>query len=117
MPLDEREQRILAEIERQFYEEDPQLAHAVRNITKTKSVVGTRLAVLGLLAGALIMFLTFTRATWLAAIGFVLMVLSATAVVQTLRHRDSRAEGDGAKSGRFADWAAGLKDKWRFRRS
>jgi hypothetical protein len=32
MPLDDKEQEILAEIERQFYEEDPQLAHAVKNI-------------------------------------------------------------------------------------
>ncbi|HSG78675.1 MAG TPA: DUF3040 domain-containing protein, partial [Acidimicrobiia bacterium] len=33
MPLDDREQRILEEIERQFYQEDPKLAETVRNTT------------------------------------------------------------------------------------
>ena len=35
MPLDEREQRILSEIERRFYEEDPDLVDTVRSIEKT----------------------------------------------------------------------------------
>ena len=33
MPLDDREQRILEEIERQFYQEDPKLAQTVRRTT------------------------------------------------------------------------------------
>ena len=49
MPLSDREQKILAEIERHFYEEDPALARAVRNIDRnprTRSatpVAGSRL--------------------------------------------------------------------------
>ena len=82
MPLDEREQRILAEIERQFYEEDPQLAKAVRDITRSRPRLGPKMAAVGLVAGAALMLLTFTQASWVAAIGFVVMVISATAMVQ-----------------------------------
>ena len=49
MPLDDREQRILEEIERQFYEDDPKLAETVRTASLA-SASGRHLkwAVLGL---------------------------------------------------------------------
>ena len=92
MPLDEREQRILAEIERQFYEEDPQLAKAVRDITRSRPRLGPKMAAIGLVAGATLMLLTFTQASWVAAIGFVVMVISATAMVQAIRLRRQSAD-------------------------
>ena len=53
MPLDDKEQRILAEIERQFYEEDPELARAVEKIERP-SRFGVRLSLLGVIAGLVI---------------------------------------------------------------
>ena len=117
MPLDEREQRILAEIERQFYEEDPQLARAVRDITRTRPRLGPRMAALGLVAGAALLLLTFTQATWIAAIGFVVMVVSATAMVQAIRHRRLPSERNRSADGASDAWHARLKRKWRFKRS
>ncbi len=46
MPLSDREQKILAEIERHFHEEDPALARAVRNIDRNPRT-GLRLPLIG----------------------------------------------------------------------
>ena len=93
MPLSDREQKILAEIERHFYEEDPALAHAVRNITR-KARMGLRLPVLGVLAGILIIAFSFTRQTLVAVAGFALLVASATFLVQTIKARTFEVEED-----------------------
>ncbi|MGH8944818.1 MAG: DUF3040 domain-containing protein [Acidimicrobiia bacterium] len=90
MPLDDKEQRILEEIERRFYEEDPELARAVKKIEKP-SRVGVRLSALGVLAG-LAIIIAYVSVTWLAALGFLLGVVSATALVNALRLRGWRAE-------------------------
>jgi hypothetical protein len=86
MPLDDHEQKILAEIERQFYEEDPELARAVRDISRP-SRVGIRLAVLGVIAGLAIVIGFFTTRTLVAILGFALLVVSATALVTGIRAR------------------------------
>lgn len=86
MPLDDHEQRILDEIERQFYEEDPDLALAVRNIDRSGRF-GVRLPLVGLIAGMVVVLATFTASTPLAILGFVLMVVSATALAHGIRNR------------------------------
>ena len=86
MPLDDKEQRILAEIERQFYEEDPELARAVKHHQKPARV-GVRLSILGIIVG-LAVVIAYVSITWVAVAGFVLLVASATALVNALRLRD-----------------------------
>lgn len=99
MPLSDREQKILAEIERHFYEEDPALAHAVRNITR-KSRMGLRLPVVGVLIGILVIAFTFTTQTAFAVVGFAVLVVSATVLVQSIRARSYDAsESDDDNSG------------------
>ena len=93
MPLSDREQKILAEIERHFHEEDPALVRAVRNIDRNPRT-GLRLPLLGALCGLVIIGATFTASTWLALIGFALLVVSATYVVQAIRARGEDATGD-----------------------
>jgi uncharacterized membrane protein len=85
MPLDDKEQRILAEIERQFYEEDPELARAVQRVQRPLRV-GAKLAALGVIAGLAIV-VAYISVTWVAAVGFLVVVLSATALVNALRFR------------------------------
>ncbi len=85
MPLDDKEQRILAEIERQFYEEDPELARAVQKVQRPLRV-GVRLASLGIIAGLAIV-IAYISVTPVAAIGFLIVVSSATALVNALRFR------------------------------
>jgi hypothetical protein len=93
MPLSDREQKILAEIERHFYEEDPALARAVRNIDRNPRT-GLRLPLLGAVGGLVIIGATFTSSTWFALIGFALLVVSATYVVQAIRARGEDSTGD-----------------------
>jgi hypothetical protein len=101
MPLSDREQKILAEIERHFYEEDPALARAVRNIDRSPRS-GLRLPLLGAVCGLVVIGATFTSSTWLALVGFALLVVSATFLVQAIRARgeDSASESEDPSSRR-----------------
>lgn len=85
MPLDDKEQKILAEIERQFLEEDPELARAVRRIERPTRI-GVRLSIVGIVAG-LVIVIAYVSATWVAALGFALVVASATSLVNALKAR------------------------------
>lgn len=91
MALDDNEQKILAEIERQFYEEDPELARAVKNIHRPARV-GVRLALLGVIAGLAVVIGFFASNTIIAFGGFAILVVSATALVNGLRSRGWGAE-------------------------
>lgn len=90
MPLDDNEQRILAEIERQFYEEDPELARAVEKIERP-SKFGVRLSLIGVVVG-LAVIIAYVDNTWIAVGGFAILVASATALVNALRIRGWRDE-------------------------
>jgi hypothetical protein len=86
MPLDDREQKILAEIEQQFYEEDPELARAVDRINRP-SMTRVRLAVLGVAAGLAVILFSFTDNTILALVGFGILIASATVLAPEIRRR------------------------------
>ena len=88
MPLDDKEQRILEEIERQFYEEDPDLARAVQRIERP-SRIGMRLSIVGIIAGLAIV-IAYVSVTWIAVVGFALVVASATSLVNAMRARGWR---------------------------
>ena len=85
MPLDDKEQEILEQIERQFYDENPELAHAVRRIERPTKV-GARLALLGVIVGLAIV-IAYVSNTVVAVFGFVLLVASATALVNAVKAR------------------------------
>lgn len=86
MPLDDREQKILAEIERQFYEEDPELARAVENIDSMPTVK-VRLAALGAVIGLAVILFFFAQNIVFALIGFALLVGSVSVLVPVIRER------------------------------
>ncbi len=77
MPLSEEEQRILHEIEKSFYEQDPEFADKVKSET-VYSHAGRHLkwAIVGSLLGLLFILVTFTSNTALALCGFLLMLVS-----------------------------------------
>ena len=91
MPLNDREQEILAEIERHFHAEDRGLVRAVRRIDRQSSRI-TRLATIGVVAGLILMALSITSSTVLAVIGFVLVVASATQLIQSALHRNRESD-------------------------
>lgn len=97
MSLNDHEQRILSEIERQFYAEDPDLAYTARNIDRIGRF-GVRLPLSGVVAGIVLMVVSFSEHRFLAVAGFALMVVSATALVHGMRSRggllDIPADGD-----------------------
>ena len=67
MPLNEREQKILEEIERQFYQEDPKLAQTVAKTTlESVKRKWQRLAVVGFVVGVAVMLAFFTSSTVIA---------------------------------------------------
>ncbi|MGL5811156.1 MAG: DUF3040 domain-containing protein [Nocardioides sp.] len=89
MPLSEEEIRLLAQMERALVEEDPKFASTLRGTTLEK-VAKRRavLSVLGLLVGiAVLMTGAWMRETWIGIIGFVVMLLSATVGISSLRGR------------------------------
>ncbi|HSM43662.1 MAG TPA: DUF3040 domain-containing protein [Acidimicrobiia bacterium] len=90
MPLDDKEQRILAEIEKQFHDEDPELARAVERIERPVRF-GVRLSLLGVILG-LAVVIAYVSNIWIAVAGFALLVASATSLVNALRIRGWRYE-------------------------
>ena len=88
MPLDDREQRILEEIERRFYQDDPRLAESVRDARlATSSSRNLRWALVGFVVGAGLMLGFFMSQTIVALIGFAAMVGSVVWMVAILRRR------------------------------
>ncbi len=110
MPLDDREQRILEEIERQFYEEDPKLAETVRSTTLA-SISSRQLkwAVLAAAVGLGLMLGFYTRCVPVALLGFVVMVLSVAWIAAIVQRRS----GVGRKSTR--EMMGRLGRRWRRR--
>lgn len=96
MPLSDHEERILAEIERRFYEEDPAFAHTVRSIARSART-GVRLPVVGMVCGLALIVAFLARSTPVALVGFALFIASATILVQVLRARSGGAEQAGAR--------------------
>ena len=110
MALDDREQRILEEIERNLYAEDPKLAQTVaKTDLRARSRRRQRLAAVGFFIGLLIMLGTFTRFSYLAGVGFILMVASAATI--TMSMRASRTDRTGSFS--VSGWMGDVGTRWR----
>ena len=110
MALDENEQKILDEIERQLYEEDPKLADmvakAVRGGTGRWKI---RLAAAVFVVGAIVMFISFPRSWAIAGAGFLIMVVSAGWMALTA----SASRINYPTSGTIDDWLVRLQHRWR----
>lgn len=122
MPLSEHEQRLLEQMERALYAEDPKFASSLRSngerrTNRRRSAVGVIVALLG--AGALVAGVAWAQVV-VGVIGFVAMLLGSYLVVSGLGARaatPSESKGRGASpkvpsSGGFMDR---LEDRWRRR--
>ena len=84
MPLSDHEQRILEEIEKRLAEDDPRLVEQVgRTDLYTHLARRIRFATLAFFVGVMLLLL-FVVSPWAAAIGFVVMVLSALLIYRYL---------------------------------
>lgn len=86
MPLSEHEQRILEQIERDFYQEDPGFADRVHKQTLYRQA-GRNLkwAALAFACGLALLIATFTRSVFLGLLGFLVMLAAAVAFERNLR--------------------------------
>jgi len=86
VPLSEREQRILAELEESLSKEDPRFAKNVRETTVyTHSGRRVRWGVAGFVLGLVILLLTFSWSVIAGLAGVIIMFASAILVERNLR--------------------------------
>lgn len=86
MPLSEDEQRIINEIERSFYESDPAYAAKVRGTSLYRHAGrNLKFALLGFVAGLVILVTGFTVSLFLGVAGFMAMLASAFIAERNLR--------------------------------
>ena len=110
MPLDDREQKILEEIERNLYAEDPKLAQTVARADLSARIKRRRLvAGFGFFIGLAIMLGTFTRFSYIAGLGFIVMVASAATIAATMRGLRS----DRTASFSVFGWMDDARERWR----
>lgn len=86
VPLSEHEQRILEQIERTFYQEDPEFVDRVQKETVYRHA-GRNLkwAALAFVCGLALLIATFTRSVLLGLLGFLVMLAAAVAFERNLR--------------------------------
>lgn len=130
MPLSEHEQRLLDQIERELYAEDPKFAHAVRT-TNPQSHYKRQIikAVLGLVAGIVVLMagLVVSKGTLSVAIsvtGFLLMLASGVWALSSWKRmagigdlEPGRASGGRAPRGDRpqSGFMNRLEERWRRR--
>jgi hypothetical protein len=113
VPLSEDEQRILHEIERSFYENDPEFARGVSTATLNRHAGrNTKWSVLGFVVGLLVL-LSQLGTFWLAAFGFLLMLGSAFVFVSNLRRMTRGGLSNVARSFKSRNFGATLTEPGR----
>lgn len=86
MPLSEEEQKILREIEAQLNATDPALVDQVTRTTVYRHAGrNIRFAMIGAIAGLVIVLTQFTNSTAVAVVGFVVMLGSLLVVSDNLK--------------------------------
>lgn len=109
MPLNDREQKILEEIEKQFYADDPKLAQTVAKTTlESVSQRWTPIAIGGFVVGVIIMLAFFTSQVLVAGAGFILMVVSAGWIAMDLRRRSTM----GRVGSPVESWISRARQRW-----
>jgi hypothetical protein len=124
MPLSEHEQRLLAQMERALYEEDPKFATSLRSSSGVRASRGrAALGVLGVLAGlCLILAGVATTVIALGVGGFAVMLIGAVIAYSAFRVPNAPATPDASNSAPRQDKAQKssgfmdrLEDRWRKR--
>jgi hypothetical protein len=103
MPLSEDEQRILHEIERSFYENDPAFAKGVSQTTLYRHAGrNLKFSALGFVAGLVVLIVSFASSLVLGMIGFLAMLGIAFVFERNLRKM--------GKAG-WEQWTKGMRDR------
>jgi hypothetical protein len=98
VPLSEHEQRMLRQIERQF-QHDRGLARTLRIPADSKQAVhNSKLGALGFVVGLVLVVVSFATSWIVGLVGFLVMVVSVVALVQSLRRLLQDRWGDPSAS-------------------
>ena len=126
MPLSEHEQRLLDQIERALYAEDPKFASTVRGAklrrpSKRRRVQGIVLFVAGvaaLVAGVIFPKLAIVGIPVVSVFGFLLMFFGVLITLTTLRRGDQVADGaqeDGKPTRSRSSFSERMEERFRRR--
>jgi hypothetical protein len=122
MPLSDEEQKILKEIEAQLNATDPGLVEQVSRTTLYRHAARMiRWAAFGVLAGLVLLVLTFAEQTWIALIGFLIMLGCLLVIERNVRklgkHGMANITGgwraSGGLRGIFGDQGRAWRDRFR----
>jgi hypothetical protein len=114
VPLSEEEERILHQIEQNFYAHDPQSAKRLKSTTLPRYLArNCRWAALGFFAGLIVLLVSFAS-NWIVGIfGFVIMLGCAVVFAENLRRMGQHGWRQLASSMRSRDVAGLLEDTQR----
>jgi hypothetical protein len=119
MPLSEDEQRILREIEENLSATDPKLVQQVSDTTLYRhSARVIKWAVVGFVAGLLLMIFTFTTTLILGVVGFLVMLGCALAIehnVRKLGKAGLESLTGSMRGGAFKNMLGNAGSRWRER--
>lgn len=113
MPLSDNEQRLLEQMERALYAEDPKFASTMRG-SRRRTGAGRRLAigVTGVAAGLVVLLVgVMQQSVWIGIVGFLLMLAGTTYAVSSQRAKS----GPTGVVGSAPSAAAAAKGKRRSR--
>ncbi|MEA5363677.1 DUF3040 domain-containing protein [Amycolatopsis sp., V23-08] len=111
MPLSEHEQRLLDQIERELYAEDPKFASTVRGTrlrrpARRRRIQGIALFVVGvalLVLGVVVPQFRVADIPLISVLGFLVMFFGVMLAVTSIRHgaeADGKGGGGGARGGK-----------------
>ncbi|MBI1349745.1 MAG: DUF3040 domain-containing protein [Actinomycetales bacterium] len=119
MPLSEHEQRLLEQMERALYAEDPKFASSLRSTSSVRAARGrAALGVLAILAGlGLLIGGVATTIIALGVIGFVAMLVGTVAIYSAFTRGTPAASEEAAAPPRPASpgFMNRMEDRWRRR--
>jgi Protein of unknown function (DUF3040) len=119
MPLSEDEQRILREIEENLSATDPKLVQQVSDTTLYRhSARVIKWAIVGFVAGLLLMVFTFTTTLLLGVVGFLVMLGCALAIehnVRKLGRAGMESLTGSMRSGALKNLLGNASSRWRER--
>lgn len=115
MPLSEHEQRVLEQIERSLYAEDPKFRAAVKSSSKPAHAGSLRIA----LACGIIGLVVLVGGVWLqnvvvGVLGFLIMLAGGVIGIRATQHPSPKGKGEAKKrsgAGAGGSRASGMAEK------
>ena len=108
MPLSDREQQILSQIESQLASEDPKFVRTVGTVPRTAGQTRLRYGIVGFIVGVVMLLGIVAHIAW-GLLGFAFMLISAVTVLNQLKHlgEDRARDLGGQLKGGFSRYMEG----------